>query len=124
MELSLVNRDPITPRQHSLIDCGQSAFLIAALALFGLGRLTTKLVSSLGVIHAITNALSDTLVTVYRFIPMPVDGSIEKWGGPAFLALAFLTDGTRTHNARCLPWDRLLAATTYNLPDYNGDPDA
>jgi hypothetical protein len=63
-------------------------------------------------------------VAVYRFIPMPVRGSIEKWGAPAFLALAFFTDRTRKQNARFLLCHSLLAATIYNLTDYEGDLNA
>jgi hypothetical protein len=91
MELSLINRKPITPRQHCLIGCVQGAFLIAAPALFRLRGLAAKLVSFFGVIQAVTSALSDTLVAVYHFIAMPVHGSIEKWGGPAFLTVALPT---------------------------------
>jgi hypothetical protein len=124
MEPSLVNRKPITPKEHCLIDYFQSAFLIAAPALFGLSGVSAKLVLSFGLVQAVTNALSDTPVGVYRLIPMPVHGSIEKWGGPACLAIAFLSDGARQQNARFLLFHGLLATTIYNLTDYNRNPDS
>ena len=118
-----LDRPPITPRQHGIIDYFQSVLLLGAPTVFGLTGATAGLVRSFGAVQAVTNALSDTPVAVRRVVPFPLHGSLEKWGGLATLMLALLTNGTRRRNLAFLLGHALLATTVYNLTDYNGNPD-
>src|SRR4051812_29790762 len=88
----------ITPRQHGILDYFQSAFLIVAPTLLGLGGVTAGVVRSFGVAQAVMNSLSDTPVAVRRLIPFPMHGALEKWGGIASLALALFADGRAGRN--------------------------
>jgi len=113
-------RKPLTPQKHAIVDYVFLAANLTGPALVGASPRAKVLFASFGAVQGSLNAFTDQPLAIKRLIPFKVHGLIEKYSGPAYVALPLLLGVHRNPRDRAL-WLGMGAAliTAYNLTDWN-----
>jgi hypothetical protein len=110
---------PISPSAHGAIDYGFLALMTTVPPLLGLTGSARLLPRLFGGAQGALNAVTDHPLAVRRLVPFAVHGRVEKWGGPAFVALPLISGALRQPRARAFfGGTLLLLLANYNLTDW------
>lgn len=82
----------ITPRTHGYIDYLTVVLFLAAPSALGFGGTPAKLAWLLAVVHLVLTLATNFPLGLFRYLPFPIHGWVERIVGPALLAVAFFPD--------------------------------
>lgn len=115
-----MNRTPIGPRAHGVIDYGFVAVQALAPTVFGLDGAARALCYGFAATQGVLNALTDHPVALERLVPFRVHGQLETPFVPALLLLPWITGALRQPNARrYFASFFAIALMNYLLTDYD-----
>ena len=116
---------PISPAVHGAIDYGFLTLMTVAPPLLGLQGPARLLPRLFGGGQGVLNALTDQPYALRRVVPFKTHGELERWSGPAFVALPVITGALREPRARLFFGGALvLLLLNYNLTDWDAAPEA
>lgn len=119
-----MNRKPIGPTAHGVLDYGLVAAQLAAPSLLDLDHRARTVTYGFAATLAALNALTDTPVGVRRVVTLSLHGRLETPLLPALLLVPWLAGAMREPTAR--RWFVgffCAAAANYLLTDYDAVPD-
>jgi hypothetical protein len=119
-----MERKPITPARHGLIDYGFGIVNLGVPTLLGLTGAARVLPAVWAVAQGTLNAFTDHRYAVGRVIPFATHGRAESFGLPALAAATVISGAPKQPRAR-LFLAVLFAAlvTNYMLTDYKATPE-
>jgi hypothetical protein len=119
-----MDKKPISPTAHGIIDYGSVGLMLVAPSLLGLKGAARRLSYLFGLSYAVISALTDYKLALRRAIPFRAHGVIEIASAPMLVLLPFLFRAFRNKGAR--NYYLALAATVatvYTLTDWDADTD-
>jgi hypothetical protein len=115
-----MNRKPIGPTLHGVIDYGFVTLQALAPSLFHLKGPARTLCYTFAVTQGVINTFTDHPVGLKPLIPLRLHGQLETPFVPALLALPLVTGALRQPNARRYFFSFFaVALANYLLTDYN-----
>ncbi len=115
-----MNKKPIGPTLHGLIDYGFAALEFAAPTLFNLQGVARTVCYGFGANTLVTNALTKHSVGLVKVIPLRLHGKAEVPILPVLLLVPWLTGAMKQPNARRYFLAFFVMATTnLLLTDYD-----
>lgn len=119
-----MERKPISPGLHGLVDYGFGIVNVSVPALLGLSGSARVIPAVWAIAQGTLNAFTNQPYAVDRVIPFATHGRAESFGLPALAGAAVVSGALRQQKAR-LFFAGLFAAllTNYFLTDYKATPE-
>lgn len=115
-----MNRKPISPAMHGLIDYGFGVLNTAGPAALGLTGAARNVPAVAALVQGGLNAVTDQKYAATKLVPFHLHGRLESLGVPALLVASIATGAWKQPRAPLFYGGLFLAlGTVYALTDWN-----
>ncbi len=119
-----MERKPITPALHGLIDYGFGVVNLAVPALLGLTGAARVIPAAWAAAQGTLNAFTDQRYAVHRVVPFAIHGRLESFGLPTLAVTTVASGALKQPRARFFFAVLFVAlVTNYMLTDYKATPE-